>query len=311
MELPNIRVIVADAHDADGIGSALLAKLIFPKAEVRMVNYGAEQNAVEPEEGMLWLDIAPPPDRVDAFVAAGAAVIDHHEHQKWIVDLFGARGAYSDEPGVSAAVLTFQHVVEPNLVGPAFECDLIREYARLIGIRDTWQKDHELWRDACIQSNAIEFYGFDHWARNAHRRDLVHAFFLPTGPELEVGELLYDRKLKLIEKMADEVIIHTTPAGKRWGIIPANGKTTSDLAEYMREHHDLPTLATFWTGADGSELTMHFSLRSYELDVGEAAVKMGGGGHKAASGFHVKQKYVGSKTCTFHPISIMEELLIK
>ena len=292
MELPDIKVIVADAHDADGMGSALLAKLAFPEAEVRMVNYGAEQRAVEPEEGMLWLDMCPPEDRVDEFVEVGACVIDHHAKQKRLVDKFGRRGAYSDEPGVSAALLTFQELLAPDALN-ADEHELsnlhaLEDYATLIGIRDTWQKSHKRWREACIQSNAVEFYGIEHWLKDAKRRVLP----IPSHDELKVGEMLYDRRIALIKRLASEVIINKTPKGKRWGIIPANGKTTSDLAEYMRVHHDLHTLVTFFFVTDGDFLTIRYSLRSDEIDVGAVAVEAGGGGHRNASGFEAKCLFV-------------------
>jgi hypothetical protein len=290
MNTNDIKIIIADAHDADGIGSAIIAKMAFPEAEVRLTFYGPELKALEPEPGMLFVDMTPPEDKVDRFVEAGAYVVDHHEKQKWIVDKFGDHGVYSDEPGVSAALLTLLEVFMPKALSDkeqegttwtVAQIERLTTYVAFIGVRDTWQKEDPFWRDACILTAAIEFYGFDHWEQALSNGILP----TPNTDELNVGEILYERRLKLIQKVADSVIVRTAPNGKRYGIVPLQSKIVSDLAEYMRQERDLRTLVGFWYEARDGDLSLHVSMRSDEVDVGSLAVRAGGGGHRNAAGF--------------------------
>ena len=280
--------IISHAGCADGVASAMLARLALPRAEVVMLHYGPQRDNLEPEPGMLFVDMTPPESKVEAFVSAGAICLDHHKKAQWVVESFGDNGVFADEkdePGVSGAVLAYRHVLKPCWEqDPEMmtEPQMVRAegFADLCGVRDTWQKDHKDWELACMLREALLFYPLDHWTEWGR--------FDVSADEMNVGRIIYEKQQNLVEKLAQEVLIFARDEGAV-AIAPAHGNTTSDLAEYLRTHRNIGTLATFFYTSNGTQLTLHISMRSTDIDVGELAKQYpGGGGHTNAAGFEYR-----------------------
>lgn len=167
--------IVTHASCADGVASALILRDVLPGREIVFLQHGShEARTLAATPGTLFCDFVPPCDRIAEFVAAGAIVLDHHRGACDIVEAFGPLGVFADEatePGVSGAVLAFREVWEPRYQAERqmFRHEgMIRKFAMLAGIRDTWQRNHQDWQDACAQAAELTFFPFEHWETLHH-----------------------------------------------------------------------------------------------------------------------------------------------
>jgi hypothetical protein len=283
-----------DGPCADGLAAAMILRDVLPDVEVQFITLNTPAHALmAAEPGTLIVDMTPPADRVDAFVAAGAIVLDHHAGQRALVERFGARGVFADlkaEPGVSAAVLAYREVWYPLVFGVhtdtvpvgVFDPDLVRkaavasEIATLVGIRDTWQKTSPFWLLACELSSTLLF--FDDW--------------LTTGAPLDeermrrrvasVGAQLLRTNASDARRSADAAFRFRTPLGTRVAVLPTM-KARSDAAELLE---DIDVVVAFEYRMNPDQ-QLRLSLRSRgDADCSRIAASLGtdGGGHKGAAG---------------------------
>ena len=283
----------------DGIASAVLLHDALPEARIAFHTYGTEAlAALEPKSGMLFCDFTPPRDRAKAFVEAGAFVLDHHTEAKDIVEMFGERGVYAPETerGVSGAVLAFREVWEPlfatrvgelgkddfGVVGDSLvqERACARLFARIAGIRDTWQRHDALWEAACAQAAALMFFPPAALLR-------IPAPFR-QGSELgqwvgTFGPLIHARHLEEVARAISEAHTFKTPGGLR--CVAFNGyRYASDAADLIGKSADV--VLGFKLVVDDKKQKMLCTLRSHTgVDVGAMAKRCGGGGHRASAGF--------------------------
>lgn len=296
--LRDVRTIISHGVGCpDGLASAIILRDILTEAKVVFMNYNTPEHRECPAEpGQLFVDFSPPRERAKEFVDAGAIVLDHHKYAKDIVDMFGDRGVFADEekePGVSGAVLAYREVWRPlaNLRDPKNRTmddflragipqdSAIRHFAKLAGIRDTWQKNHPSWRNACAQAEVLKFYPPDIW--------LSRPSFDPEwiDEKMQLGEILLQKKDEFVKAILKKAVRHVTSRNIRLLIVPT--KDTSDIAEAMT---DADVLVGFGYNAEPSEdgdykISLELSLRSRGgYDVGAFCKKHGGGGHKAAAG---------------------------
>ncbi len=274
-------------HDscADGLASAMIVRDALPHVEVVFAQYGAPSlEALAPSRGLLFCDITPPRERAAEFVAAGAIVLDHHKHARDIVEQFGESGVFADEgaePGVSGAMLAYQHVWLP--LGRTNGA--VREFARLVGIRDTWQKDSPDWEHANDLHAALMGLPQTYWLR-ADGRGIANAM---SADSFELGRMW---RAKRREKVADICgsgsLGLTDPKGREWLTFPDNAAYTSDVAEAARVF-GIPVTCGWFQVVDCDHVRTVLSLRSDgSLDVGELAKRFGGGGHSRAAGCQVQ-----------------------
>lgn len=299
----NTRVVVAHRNGPaspcpDGTAAAVLIHDALPQAEVRFAAHGPELDAVRPEHGMLFVDVAPPRDRAVEFAEAGAIVLDHHASQKDVVEMFGARGIYDDHPGVSGAVLAFDHVWLPAAEANGVGLDVVeraRDFALLAGVRDTWQRDDPRWEESCAQAAALRFWP---WERLAAVRDPFGAGW----EELDLlvrttGGQLHANALERARAEAGWVIRVRTSGGTRLAL--SNTLETSDLAELV----DADVLVGWRLAGDDGRVRIQASMRARgPYDVAAVARSMGGGGHRAAAGLGVT---LGPDLVSFDPIAFV------
>jgi oligoribonuclease NrnB/cAMP/cGMP phosphodiesterase (DHH superfamily) len=104
--LHRVEKIYVHENCADGVASAMILNEALPERKIIPVNYNTELHKNMPvERGVLFCDMSPNENVADAFLEAGAIVLDHHKTSKPIVDKFVAAGlgAFGDEkadPGV-------------------------------------------------------------------------------------------------------------------------------------------------------------------------------------------------------------------
>lgn len=284
-KLRDVRTIVVHRNDdspcPDGVASAIFLADALPRATIRFLSHNQhEYRAIAADLGMLFCDITPPPPRAEEFVHAGALVLDHHDKQKDVVARFGSNGVYADEPAVSGAMLAFRNVWWPLQANvPLHKLEAAEQFARIAGVRDTWQKNDGRWKEACEQAEALRFYP---WSRLARIVDPFGEGYAKLRSMIEtVGPALMENREETTRRDAERVMMVSTSQGTRIGIVAT--LETSDLAEAI-ENVDL--LVGFrYSYAYPYPPRLTFSMRSRgEYDVGALAVFLGGGGHRAAAG---------------------------
>lgn len=287
------RVTKLVTHDAcaDGLACAMIVKDALPEVEVVFAQYGTPLlEALAPSSGLLFCDISPPRERAGAFVDAGAIVLDHHKHARDIVELFGDRGVFADEvsrPGVSGASLAHEHVWL-GAVGHHLEDRryTVGEFARLVGIRDTWQRPSPSWELASDLQVVLMGMPRAYWLR---RGGIGRAM---SNDALELGQLWRSQRAETVAKISSTgTVCLIDPAGRQWAVFPDSHRHTSDVAETMRARGVAVTCGWFQAVEDGAVRTV-LSLRSdgswqHPLDVGALCKSFGGGGHSRAAGCQV------------------------
>jgi hypothetical protein len=308
--LKQVRVVVShcypDGSCPDGLAAAMIIKDVLPKATYCFCAHNTSAyESLEPEPGMLFVDITPPKDRVGAFREAGAIVLDHHKDAEVVVKSFGERGVFADEgedQGVSGAVLAFRHVWLPLFFVNASlaarnERDregvrhIVEHFAELVGIRDTWQKTNRRWREASELSATLYF--FTDWMDgdgSPLEIERLSQRVMNVGPEL-MGKKVQDEN-RLLENM----FRFTTLAGTEVAIFPSTH--ISDVAE--RATADVSVGFAFVMNVGKPTLRLSFRSRrrgKKPVDVSRIARMFpGGGGHPHASGCAVTLEDGAAKT---------------
>lgn len=285
--LDAVKIILTHDSCADGTASAILLQDAFygREVKVRFLQYGtAELQALKPEPGMLFCDFAPPADKAQSFVDAGAIVLDHHRTAKPVVDLFGPNGIFADEKtdvGSCGAVLAYRHVWIPRRGDLAMQKVFAEKFATLAGIRDTWQRHDPRWKEACVQSNALHFLPTSKWLSRT-LTDIASTWDRDFKP---IGEVIWDKNEKKIERTVKNAYRFTTPKGTR--VVTFNGlKETSDSAEAIGEEADL-IVGIIPTNEDGNPKYLCSTRSHTTFDCSAFARSFGGGGHTKAAGFSV------------------------
>ncbi len=308
--LKNVKHLVCHKNPGspcpDGTASMLIlnSALLMLGVKARRLNFVSHDLLAElpAEPDMLFCDIAPRAGRAREFLEAKAIVLDHHKTDAAVVRQFveaglGAFGDEEKEPGVSGAVLAFREVWMPawhHARAEAFRHSLttsptidgaadIEAFAKLAGIRDTWQNKHDGWAMACAQAEALRFWPFEVLVQQPlHRLDQY----------LDIGSVLvaknYERDTLLMKNgVFFEVPRYSTRDGGiniplRFFIV-ANSVETSDVAERIGAEAHLVVGFVYRYGKDRPVIQL--SLRSRgDFDCSALAEAHGGGGHKSAAG---------------------------
>lgn len=283
-KLKQVRIVVthryAEQLCPDGAAAALILKNALPEAKVIFTDHGKDLEDLAAEPNMLFCDITPAERRVGEFVEAGAIVLDHHEKQKHIVEAFGTNGVYSDKPGDSGAVLAFKHVWSPLRGDLTHDHAPARayEFARLAGIRDTWQTKSPDWNEASAQAKALTFYPWEMFLA-------IDDPFSAAGHDeltqlLALGEVLLMKHHASVRRLQDTAFGFNTHRGTRVMVVPSYD--TSDVAE-RTQGPDVVVGFVYNAGPDDAKITLSCRSRT-GYDVGAFCVSLGGGGHKPAAG---------------------------
>lgn len=284
-KLKAVQTIVSHENCADGTVAALLCRDALPWAKVVFMQHGTEAlKNLRAEPGMLFVDFAPPADKVAEFVAAGTLVLDHHKSAKSVVEAFGDNGVFADEvlePGVSGAVLAFREVWEPLMgdkVTPV-QRDFAYRFAMLTGIRDTWQRQSELWEAACMMAQVMFLVPVSVWFQNT-LSELSESWNVRFG---WLGPILMSRQNNAVERSVQGGLRQSTQKGTRV-ILFNNLSHTSDAAELLGAEVDV--VVGFSYQQDNGAAKLIFSTRSHtDFDCAAFCRAMGGGGHTKAAGF--------------------------
>lgn len=285
--IKKIRRIITHANCADGILAAAICRQALPLAAIE---FRYHDETLEVTEGMLFVDITPPTRYVSECQERGAIVLDHHKAQEALVARFGERGRFACEtlePGVSGALLAYQEVYVP-LLGENPRAEAL---ARLIGVRDTWQRQDPTWERACRYAAAIVFLG-DEFLLNSS---------LMYGPEV-IGHRILEDKNKFVEKIVENGLVYRDYQDYKVALFYDNRAYVSEVAEAAKDKADLIVGCFYVKDAtmNDDEIRLVFSLRSghrgkTRIDVGALAKELGGGGHTFAAGFSITRGTFGDE----------------
>lgn len=289
-QLKSIKSVISHGNRCpDGLASAMIvgdAYQDLPTPEIRVIDHGSkEKETLAPSPGMMFVDFSPPPENAQAFIEAGALVLDHHAKgssvQAFVAAGLGVFGDEKTDPGVCGAVLAFDHVWKPlrgqNTPILDAEALVIQEFARLAGVRDTWQKQDADWIKACEMAEGLRFWPLERLLTMAPLEWRV--YLDPAGP------VLWEKKTKTVAKVAEAVYRWTSPKGTRVAAFQGV-KLSSDVAEALGETADL--VVAYDINCDKGDLKLICSTRSRgTFDCGSLALAHGGGGHTPAAGFNV------------------------
>lgn len=302
--LKSVKRILTHKSCPDGMAAAMILHDCIPDAEIVFCQYGSsELAALEPRSGDLWVDFSPPRDRVEEWLppnVEGTIVLDHHATAKDVVARFGDLGVYSDEPGVSGAVLAYREVwlncrvVEEKDRGVLLH--RIIRFSGIAGIRDTWQASSPLWQESCEQAEALRFWPTDY---------LLSLHWSQWSEAMKIGKVLVEKSRERDQRLLEQ--------SYRFGNVLVVGSTAiSDLADLVkREDPSVKVVVGFnyfadkcaacsgsnpaYTPSDcpcgcvfGKVQKLKVSLRAVagsDVDVSAIASHFGGGGHKSSAGF--------------------------
>ena len=289
-KLRAIKHLVTHINCPDGMATAMIIRDVLPDVKVTFLQYDTlDHKMLNPEPGMLFCDFSPYTARTQEFIDAGTIVLDHHKTQKAVVAQFGELGVFADEkeePGVCGASLAFREVWKPLAEAhnadeseplakqiSMHEFETVSEFARLAGIRDTWQRQSPDWLAACGQAEAVLF-----WPKES-------LYVAPDkwAEKLAIGPVLYENRLRKARICLEKGFEFRTPKGR--AVLVFEGLSPSDACELDEGQHDLIVGFGFAT----EELTLSkviFSTRSHrKFDCGAFCQAHGGGGHAPAAGF--------------------------
>jgi oligoribonuclease NrnB/cAMP/cGMP phosphodiesterase (DHH superfamily) len=288
----DVKRIITHGGCPDGMGSAVMLHCVFSDIEPEFYHHKQpEYLNLVPEEGMLFCDIIPPEHRAEEFVPYNPVVLDHHKGVEHIVAMYGERGVFADEkkePGVSGTTLAFREIFAPSINERGNEGALRKasEFARLAGIRDTWQKKDPDWEKACHQAAMLTFYPWEHFSSNSYS-EIFGLSYEAFPDEMKVGENIYAKRMRDAKKCLNNSVVFRSN-GYKVAVFNDPDKLCSDVAEMHRQNHTADVIAGFYYVDDGEGTNIIYSMRCNQLfNVQEMASALGGGGHTKAAGFSI------------------------
>jgi hypothetical protein len=285
--------VVTHDHCSDGAATAILLLDALPGVNIHFLQHNTDEYRTFPVgPNQLWCDITPPYkkdcNRTQEFVAAGAIVLDHHKGTEEVVAQYGERGVFADEvkePGVSGASLAFREVwLKMKTSAGADEIAEARHFAKLAGVRDTFQTHDPFWIQACEQAEALRFMPFNTW--------MIEDPFVVENlgwwrDRRFLGRILVQKHQNHVDRAIRGAHRFTTKRGTRVVLFPGNGGITSDAAETVGSSADLVSGFSY-VGLEDGLAKIVFSIRSHAgYDCLKFSSAMGGGGHTKAAGFAV------------------------
>ena len=305
--------IVTHKNCPDGIASAMILHDVFPEACIEFIqNSSREHKNLKATIGMLFCDFCPPQERLEEFTDFGAIVLDHHKASKNIVKEFGEKGIFADEseePNISGASLAYRevwNVIKYQSKSGVQNQHLIKTFADVAAVRDTFQTNSELWERSCNQALFLQLYDTK-YLLNGHSPWI-------SEEELKIGKALYRKRQNNSLEMSKGAFKFIIEGGdnKINAIIFNDGgveKYISDVAGCIKKSDpeiDLCISFHLTTGLYSNSPSIFYSFRSNgNFDCAKFCKIHGGGGHVKAGGF----SYFVNPFKDYNPIRIIRDLI--
>lgn len=263
-----MKTICYHHNDLDGICAAAVVRTKYPGAKMVSVNYGYEWEEEDVKDAIVIVVDFSFPDMKALNIAAGHLIwMDHHvTAQEQQEDMWFDKSVEGFRTiAFAGCALTWMHFY------PDDDIPLIVAH---IADMDMWKFELEDTKTICECANVI-FTNPDHplLQRLLEANDLV-----ALDKIYQNGEVLLEGKERRVKSNFDngqDAIIW----GHTFRVINCN-HDISETGAYVYGQ-DKYEAALMWF-ARGDEVILSF--RSNTVDVGDIALSLGGGGHKAASG---------------------------
>jgi oligoribonuclease NrnB/cAMP/cGMP phosphodiesterase (DHH superfamily) len=282
--LAKVTDVFFHASCPDGTAAAMIVADTYAAMEwevkLHSVQYGTDFHAnLRAEPGQLFVDITPPIGRWREWLEHTPIVLDHHETAREVTE--GLGGVYATNERSSGAVLAYEQVAVPLFGGN----DEWRKFAETAMIRDTWKKDHALWKEACAQAYALQLFGSRRLIEQVQEGSFQHRQLE------EVGRLLLDSSDRSSKKAAGGSVRQTVSVGGQdYSVATFNctEKIISDAANLLLEEGADVAAGYFFLFEDGVQRAV-VSLRTKgRVSARAMAESQGGGGHDRAAGFKIE-----------------------
>lgn len=287
-KLASIKKFICHGNCPDGLASAIILDDAFPGVEIVFAQHN--KTILTPEPNVLFCDYCPV-DNVDEWREQEAVILDHHKGVEGIVRSFKyhAFGDEVNDPGVSGAVLAYRHAWlvndEQDPSDRALWRNTVERFARLAGIRDTWQTAHEDWHAGGEQAEMLMFYPVEDWLGPVVAGSRLNLILRDAGVlagRREAGRVSYAKRLKSAREMAENATHYVSAAkGTRVAIMPV--QYVSDAADVLADRCDIAI--GFHYGMDKGQPSLLLSTRSRgQYNCAEFCKYFKGGGHTNAAG---------------------------
>jgi len=285
MKLAGVTDVFFHASCPDGTAAAMIVADTFAgmewAAEFHSVQYDTDfHNKLQPGPGQLFVDITPPLKRWEEWRGFDPIVLDHHETSMPAVE--GLGGVYATNESHSGAKLAYENVAVPLMGGT----DEWRRFAEVAMIRDTWKKDHPLWKEACAQAYALSTFGSEKLIEQVKQGTFRHALLKDLGDVLFSAN---DRKAKLVASGA----VHdhfSAPGGEyKMAVFNCTEKILSDAANELLDRGADVAVGFFFLHEDGVTKAAVSIRTAGRVSARKIAEHNGGGGHDRAAGFTIAQ----------------------
>jgi len=286
--LIKIKKIYSHASCGDGITAAMICAAAYRQTpygipDIKLIQYDTkDHNELEPEHGVMFVDMTPCKDGWERWKEFEPIVLDHHATTKHVVE--GLNGIYGNETE-SGATLAFRHVMQQLVESSWIPAGNWERIAHLVSIRDTWQAHHPDWRQAHEISQGMQLYSSKELIERARQGTV------PFDDFYKFGDILYTKMMKKAEVLADSAYIQTVIIKGRElkiGYFNCTEKIISEACHVLLEEKNCDIAVSYFIAyMDGQHHTI-ISLRSKEIPINEVAKLYKGGGHPKAAGFRVK-----------------------
>lgn len=304
--------------DMDGYGSKLIMDIYMSalcandKYEVAVcgnatvdgivMQWLQDTEKLGPDTMIIFSDIAPSPAIADILAikvtekeVAGVVVLDHHETNMWIKDVFPNSVMMIDDAfGVLQSGTSLMHVDLPRILGvnPAenildgFNQRLLADLVDTIRSYDTYEWKMSKNINAKKLQILFGMVGGDNFVKKYFNRitsnDPDNSLIIAN--DLEFVDCKYNYEQSVIDKMSIDDIVPISIRGYKAALmiksIPAN---ISEVAyQFLEKHPEFDVFIQFSLFNGGS---FAFRTQREDLHVGRVfAAPIGGGGHPKASG---------------------------
>lgn len=286
-----VKQVFYHASCPDGTAAAIIIKSAFRgigEPKFHSLQYDTDfMDKIEPREGQLFVDITPPKTRWEEWKPFEPIVLDHHETVEHVVR--GLGGTYETNERHSGAMLAYEEILLPlSKAGigsfSSTELEEFRSFAECAMIRDTWKKDHELWRKACAQGLAVQFHGSRPLIEKMNREPFDFDGIYELGEMLQVNS---DRRTELTANGASHDTVSDGEKTYKVAFFNSTEKVISDAANYLVDRGVDIAIGYFYLFEDGQQ-KMSVSIRTNgSVSASSIAKTFGGGGHHRAAGFRI------------------------
>jgi len=288
-KIEETRVVVTHRSCADGFLSFLLLKDAFRGVcSYRALAHDREHEQLAAESGMLFCDMSPP---------AARKVLDHHASAKHLFDSTddgpGLSGVYADRPGVSGAVLALDAWSWCAKTWD-YDYDELWDLARLVGVYDTWQKDSPEWQRAREVTAAIHHFRRAVDETDLQQVDQAEILDMLTNDRGLIGRTLVaseDRAAKATAARAyrTEVVALGVERPVKLVFVDCGSDEVNHAADHVDDADIVCSVRMVHELGGFPRYRVSMRRRpqesTLELDLGQLAKRLGGGGHKSAAGF--------------------------